>query len=163
MALGKNHENATKLLVIPFGICLAILWDIKSALLGSVAFITGGIWLSPDLDTQSIALKRWGFLKVLWWPYRKLIRHRSFLSHAPFIGTTLRICYLFVWCFVIASALKIFEFSTPLEILKTICPQLLKNPKEYLPIMIGLEASVWLHLIQDGDPLPSEWHQGKYR
>ena len=34
-----------------------------------------GLHISPDLDTHSIAIKRWGILQRLWWPYQKLIPH----------------------------------------------------------------------------------------
>jgi uncharacterized metal-binding protein len=32
------------------------------------------------------------------------------------------------------------------------------NPDQLIAVAVGLEGSVWLHLIQDGDPLPTEWH-----
>ena len=38
-----------------------------------------GLSISPDLDTTSRPTRRWGPLRVLWWPYRTLLRHRSLL------------------------------------------------------------------------------------
>ena len=39
-------------------------------------------------------------------------------------------------------------------------PDLLKvlktHPRTWIGILVGLESSVWLHLILDGDPLPAE-------
>ena len=30
-------------------------------------------------------------------------------------------------------------------------------------LLLGLEASVWLHLLQDGDPWPAEWTRRRRR
>ena len=61
---------------------------------GGLAFLVGGLWLSPDLDTRSNPTRRWGPLRLLWWPYRRLLRHRSLLSHSPLLGTAGRLLYL---------------------------------------------------------------------
>ena len=42
----------------------------------------------------------------LWTPYRKVCRHRGFLSHAPIISTVLRIAYLSVFYFLISTPLR---------------------------------------------------------
>ena len=42
----------------------------------------------------------------LWTPYRKVCRHRGFLSHAPIISTVLRIAYLSVFYFLVATPIK---------------------------------------------------------
>ena len=85
MASGRDHDKATRLWSLPFGLILGLLLNPANGLIGGFAFAIGGLWLSPDLDTQSRALKRWGILKTLWWPYRKLIPHRSVFSHGPLI------------------------------------------------------------------------------
>jgi hypothetical protein len=55
-------------------------------LVAGLAFLVGGLWLSPDLDTHSNATRRWGPLRGLWFPYRQLIRHRSLLFPQPVSG-----------------------------------------------------------------------------
>lgn len=60
-------------------------------------FLLGGLMLGPDLDIHSRQYRRWGGLRWLWLPYRKYVRHRSFLSHGPLIGTTVRLLYLSLW------------------------------------------------------------------
>ena len=52
-----------------------------------------GLALSPDLDLHSTPYRRWGLFRFLWWPYQKLIPHRSPVSHSPFIGPVVRIAY----------------------------------------------------------------------
>lgn len=62
-----------------------------------------GVFLSPDLDVnhktiserillETVGILGWLFF-VYWWPYAKLVRHRSWLSHAPLFGTALRLLY----------------------------------------------------------------------
>ena len=35
------------------------------------------------------------------------------------------------------------------------------QPQQVLAMVLGLEGSVWLHLILDGDPLPVEWGRSR--
>jgi uncharacterized metal-binding protein len=51
----------------------------------------------PDLDIHSRQFIRWGWLRWIWIPYQKTLRHRSIFSHGPVIGTTLRVVYLANW------------------------------------------------------------------
>ena len=51
-----------------------------------------GLALTPDLDQ---AESRHGFWHLLWWPYGKLFKHRSTLSHFPIISTIVRLIYAF--------------------------------------------------------------------
>jgi len=93
MASGQQHDRATCWLALPYG----LLWWPWLGPLGTVvsalAFLIGGLWLSPDLDTNSRPYQRWGPLRWLWWPYRKTLRHRSILSHTPVVGTLVRVGY----------------------------------------------------------------------
>ena len=40
---------------------------------------------------------------------------------------------------------------------KVINETIKQHPKETLAIFLGLEGSAWLHLLQDGDPIPRGW------
>ncbi|MDK2946892.1 Uncharacterized metal-binding protein [Methanolobus vulcani] len=51
----------------------------------SIAYIFATLFLSPDLDISSKPYKRWGALRILWWPYKELFKHRG-LSHHPVVG-----------------------------------------------------------------------------
>ncbi len=64
-------------------------------LVGSYMFAT--LYLSPDLDLKSRIYNRWSVLRFIWYPYRKIIHHRSWLSHSGPISATIRLFYLTVW------------------------------------------------------------------
>lgn len=155
MASGRAHDRASWLLCLPFGL---LWWPwLGAAGLGSGAagFLIGGLWLSPDLDTASNPTRRWGPLGLVWLPYRRLLRHRSLLSHSPGLGTAGRLAYLATVALILSLVLQ------PLAVLPT-PPRLLALAAELwqqqrpllLAALAGVEASSWLHLIQDGDPLP---------
>ncbi len=163
MASGQEHDKSTKLWSVPFGLVIGILFGFKSGVIASISFTFGGLWLSPDLDTYSKALKRWGLIQFIWWPYRKAIPHRSVLSHGPFIGTAFRIIYLI--CIAVLMILISESLGGP-KLFLTIqtIQELFSLYKNYLLIaFFGIEASAWLHLIKDGDPLPHEWHKWNRR
>ncbi len=98
MTSGKRHDRIT-LWSAPL-VAIASLWATRSAelTLASVAgFLFSGLMFGPDLDIYSRHFMRWGWLRWLWLPYRRLIPHRSLLSHGIIIGTLLRLVYLFSW------------------------------------------------------------------
>ena len=162
MASGHEHDRTTRLLSVPFGLLIWLFLDLSSGLISALAFSIGGQWLSPDLDTKSNALYRWGWLRGIWWPYRKLIRHRSFLSHGPLIGTTIRVLYLITTATIILLSLKALGISQPWHGFQECIKLLDENRRPGIAVILGLEASAWLHLIQDGDPLPSESREKRH-
>lgn len=155
MASGRSHDLATWILALPFG---ALWWPwlgLAGVAAAGGAFLLGGLLLSPDLDTRSNPTRRWGPLQLLWWPYRRLLRHRSLLSHSPLLGTAGRLSYLAA-TLLLATCLLLQPLGGP-------SPQQLMAEGRVLwqhqrPLvlaaLVGLEASSWLHLIQDGDPMP---------
>ena len=158
MALGSEHDKVIKILSIPFGLLMSLIFaNVGLGVTSSIAFLLGGLFLSPDLDTYSKPLKRWGILKVLWGPYRKLIPHRSFLSHSPFLGTALKVIYIIVIYLLLGILFSLFN-NEPILLSFNLIEQLIKTfPETILVIIIGLEGSVWIHLIQDWDPIPKKW------
>jgi uncharacterized metal-binding protein len=54
--------------------------------------------ITPDLDLLATGnVRRFGLRqlwRLYWYPYSRLITHRSWLSHAPVIGTIGRLVYL---------------------------------------------------------------------
>ncbi len=163
MASGQDHDKATRLFSLPFSLFIGLLLDWKSGVIAGLFFLFGGLWLSPDLDTRSKALKRWGIFQGLWWPYRKLMPHRSVFSHGPIIGTILRMTYLMGLICLILCLLNPLGLSSPSLAIKSISQIIQKYPHQALAMILGLEASVWLHLIKDGDPLPTEWRYWRRR
>ena len=154
MASGRRHDQATWLLALPFG---ALCWPwlgLSGAAVASFSFVFGGLLLSPDLDTRSNASRRWGPLTLLWWPYRRLLSHRSLLSHAPLLGTAGRLLYLALLWSVLCLLGRPLGTPAPAGLLEAVQRLWLQQPDLLITALVGLEASSWLHLIQDGDPLP---------
>jgi uncharacterized metal-binding protein len=107
-----------------------------------------GILISPDLDVDDGSLST-GIVRreagripafawrALWYPYARLIRHRSWLSHFPFIGTALRIAYLGLIAWLI---LLLLGHPWPWASLP-----------DWVPFaMIGLSISDLMHWAADG-------------
>ena len=149
MASGLEHDKAIKIWTVPLGILIGIICNAQLGIIFGITFLIGGLWLSPDLDTLSIPLRRWGLLRIIWLPYRKLIKHRSFFSHGILIGTTIRLLYLIGITILISYLVsKIFDIDPILSINSL---KLIKDlyPEELLASFVGIEASAWLHLIKD--------------
>lgn len=118
MSSGKAHAMATKLLAIPAGAAavLVVPGDVLAvASLGALGCLTGLV-IDPDLDVDGITRSEWQLLKrfwilgmvwvVLWWPYARLIPHRSPLSHFPVMGTAGRLLYLVGMAALICSVAR---------------------------------------------------------
>jgi uncharacterized metal-binding protein len=67
--------------------------DLTAGALLVGATLFSGLMLSPDLDLVSGPYHRWGPFRYIWWPYQKVIPHRSPLSHSLIVGPALRIAY----------------------------------------------------------------------
>jgi uncharacterized metal-binding protein len=153
MASGRHHDRATWLLALPFG---GLWWPalgLGGLGVASLAFLLGGLLLSPDLDTRSRPTQRWGPLRLLWWPYRQLLRHRSLVSHGPLLGTLGRLAYLAGVVLALSGLLAPWGAPTPVALLHWGQHLWRGQPALLLLALAGLEASAWLHLIQDGDPV----------
>ena len=159
MAMGRAHDRATTLLALPFGLLWGPALGWEGVLLASGLFLLGGLWLSPDLDTISRSTARWGPLHPLWWPYRRLLRHRSLLSHSPLLGTAGRLAYLLLALALLRLLAEMGPWGgVPLAHPRAWPAFGLQVWQQHRPLVIcalvALEASSWLHLLQDGDPLP---------
>lgn len=159
MASGRAHDRATTLLALPFGLLWGPALGPEGMAVACLAFLLGGLWLSPDLDTASRATARWGPLQGLWWPYRRLLRHRSLLSHSPLIGTSGRLAYLLIALALMRWLAEAGPWGTVPVAPPSAWPLLglqfwRTHSALVICALVGLEASSWLHLLQDGDPLP---------
>jgi hypothetical protein len=120
----------------------------------ALAFLFGGLWLSPDLDTISRPSRRWGPLRLLWWPYRRLLRHRSLLSHSPLLGSAGRLLYLLALLLGLCLLAGPLGAPAPGALLAAGRALWQEQRPLALAALVGVEASAWLHLLQDGDPMP---------
>jgi uncharacterized metal-binding protein len=98
MASGKNHDRITFwCLPVVAGLSFAITKTTYLTGWTALSFLFSGLMFGPDLDIHSRQYLRWGWLRWLWRPYQRSIRHRSPLSHGPIIGTVVRILYVGLW------------------------------------------------------------------
>lgn len=95
MPSGRTHDRITlwSLPVVAVGAAIATRQG-DLALWTAGGFLAGGLMLGPDLDIYSRQFKRWGWLRWIWIPYQKSLRHRSLWSHGPVVGTVIRLGYL---------------------------------------------------------------------
>jgi uncharacterized metal-binding protein len=98
MPSGATHDRIT-LISLPIVSGLTLLASRSASITLSLAgsFLFSGLMFGPDLDIYSVQFKRWGILRWIWRPYQKSMRHRSWLSHGPIVGTILRLAYLGCW------------------------------------------------------------------
>jgi uncharacterized metal-binding protein len=154
MASGRQHDRATWVLGLPF----ALLWwpwlGPSGAISSGLGFLIGGLLLSPDLDTRSNATRRWGVLKLLWWPYRRVLSHRSLFSHSPLLGSSLRLAYLAGVVLLVSACLQPMGAPPPQAVVRLAAQLWQQHTPLVLSAGVGIEASSWLHLVQDGDPMP---------
>ncbi|MBD2495721.1 metal-binding protein [Nostoc sp. FACHB-280] len=156
MPSGRTHDRIT-LWALPLVAGVAF-WQTRSSsvtLLVAGGFMFGGLMFGPDLDIYSRQYQRWGFLRWIWLPYQKSLRHRSFLSHGPIIGTTLRVIYLS--CLLAIAALIILVILEKLgnttfnwsALGENIQKSLVGYGTEYLALFLGLELGAMSHSLSD--------------
>jgi uncharacterized metal-binding protein len=154
MASGRSHDRATWALSLPFGLLWWPLLGLAGVACAGLAFLLGGLLLSPDLDTRSNPTRRWGPLRLLWWPYRRLLRHRSVVSHSPVLGTLGRLLYLGALLIGLSWLGQPLGAPGPAALVQRAQQLWQAHQPLVIAALVGLEASTWLHLLQDGDPMP---------
>jgi uncharacterized metal-binding protein len=102
-----------------------------------LGFYIGTEFVTPDLDVNSAAYKRWGRLKILMLPYKWLFKHRE-TSHNIFYGAIVRIMYISV---IILGFYYLLFKSLPTE--------LDLSPFYGVIFLIGIISANALHVILD--------------
>jgi uncharacterized metal-binding protein len=106
-------------------------------------FVAGTYFLSPDLDTRSSPYLKWGVMRILWYPYRIIMPHRSVLTHTLIIGDVVRVLYLLLVCSPFLYILnKTVLDGGLIFIAKQHLPQL-------LTVFLGIVAASALHIMAD--------------
>jgi uncharacterized metal-binding protein len=163
MPSGRTHDSITLWsLPIVAGAAFGQTQSGNLTLIVSGCFLFSGLMFGPDLDIYSQQYKRWGILRWIWLPYRKSMRHRSFLSHGLIVGTVLRILYLSIWIGAVGSVLILGSaiahsldrwqpiaqqgFEVNLQSLGRLLQQ---HPAEWLAAAIGLEIGSLSHSLSD--------------
>ena len=95
MPLGRTHDRITWWTTPAVGgVVLGLGGEVLTALSVTGAYLFSGLMFGGDLDIHSVQYRRWGPLRWIWLPYRRLVTHRSLLSHGPILGTLGRLIYL---------------------------------------------------------------------
>lgn len=156
MPSGRTHDRIT-LWSLPLvtGLGLALTRSASLTLCLTAGFLFGGLMLGPDLDIHSIHYKRWGWLRWIWLPYRGSMKHRSPLSHAPIVGTTVRVLYLGAWIgfaglagLTIANEMGQFGWTWA-EIGSRLGRSVQTYQVQWLMVGVGLEVGAFSHYITD--------------
>ena len=156
MPSGRTHDRIT-MWVLPIVVAITF-WQTRNGnltLLVATGFMLGGLMFGPDLDIYSVQYQRWGFLRWIWLPYQKSLRHRSFLSHGPVIGTTLRIIYFtiilsFIALVLLVIAEKLGNVALNWQTLgDEILNALVSYKSEFLALFLGLEVGAMSHYLSD--------------
>ena len=122
------------------------------------AYLFSGLLLSNDLDTYSRPYRRWGPLRVLWYPYQRLVAHRSVLSHGILVGPVLRVLYLYAMIeallFMVYHGAVFTGYSTQaaqtgLRITANVLPYLVAHPQISVPLFVGLVLGGLAHSVID--------------
>lgn len=102
-----------------------------------LGFYIGTEFVTPDLDTNSAAYKRWGNLKILMLPYKWTFKHRH-SSHTILYGSMVRIFYISV--IILALYYLIFRsLSSEFDLL----------PVHGIIFLMGIITANALHVILD--------------
>lgn len=124
-------------------------------LLLSGSFLFAGLMFGPDLDLYSRQYQRWGFLRWIWIPYQKSLRHRSMLSHGPIIGTIVRSLYVLSWIVVLVSLLLLVSQAAWdvtwdwQDIIQLVRPSFQHHYAELVAVFLGLELGAMSHYASD--------------
>ncbi len=156
MPSGRVHDRITGYLAPVAGVGVGAWsqrWEL--ATLTVVTVLVSGYFLSPDLDIQSRPYQRWGLLRWLWWPYQKVLPHRSFFSHGPIIGTGLRLVYLGLWLggmawgiSVLGQSLGWWQWSMA-DVLAWLQRLWHHDYQAWVTILLGLEVGAMGHYLSD--------------
>lgn len=156
MPSGQTHDRITLWsLPVVAGGTFALTRSSSHTLLVAGGFLFGGLMFGPDLDIYSQHYRRWGWLRWIWLPYQKSIRHRSIFSHGPFLGSALRVLYL-VCCLTALGFLGVgisqiiwgFPWNWQQFALQ-MGQALISYQSECLAVYIGLEIGAMSHYFSD--------------
>ncbi len=139
MSSGQHHAGMTKGIASGIGLGAISSYFLSPIEISFMAIgCLFGLFLSPDADVDGGYIGFWYIRKlfgkpgeflwsILWTPYQRALKHRSFWSHTPIIGTVVRLLYMA--CPVIIILLK-DQSSTPiLEVIpKSFLAQLVAIP-----------------------------------
>ncbi|VVB86281.1 Uncharacterised protein [uncultured archaeon] len=114
-----------------------VITDLKLFLALGIGFYVGTDFITPDLDIESTAIKRWGKLKVIWLPYKWLFKHGQ-SSHNILYGAIVRVIYFSI---IILSVYYLLFRSLP--------PETMISSVYVFIFLVGIVIANALHIILD--------------
>ena len=115
-----------------------IFFDMVQFLVLGAGFFAGTEFITPDLDIESRAIKRWGAFRALWLPYRLLFKHGK-SSHNIVYGAVVRLLYI-----------GIIIFGVYYLMFRVFPSNMIFQPFDYVIIFIaGIMIANALHVILD--------------
>lgn len=135
----------------PLAWILATERPLATALTLTSAHLLSGLLFSCDLDIDSIEYRRWGPLRLIWWPYKEMIPHRSWLSHGLIIGPLLRVAYFGVIAYALLWAALYLTGNAGQWIIwrDAFWHYLADHPREVYAFLIGFVLGGAAHSIPD--------------
>jgi uncharacterized metal-binding protein len=90
-----GHTTANTLVLVGTSVVMRTQgWSWQDVVAADAGIAVASLVLSPDMDLfNSKSMDDWGLLRVFWWPYSKLEKHRGRL-HIPVLGTAIRWLYV---------------------------------------------------------------------
>ena len=161
MPSGKIHDSVALISVIPIYLAGNYLFKFNQPELYTLVLVSvfSQMMFGPDLDAQSCQYKRWGLLKWIWLPYRKIFTHRSRFSHGIILGPIFRCIYLFIVCILFFSLLRLFIIQLlGIDIIFSLKPGLSEfivdsKYSDFIPftapLIIGLFVGAAIHTFTD--------------
>lgn len=145
MPSGRTHLGFTAgLILVETGLFLS---THHPDLIPLIAGTSVGLIVTPDLDLAENGMISHGMIRKyggaileglwygVWYPYGKLISHRSWVSHAPIISTVIRVLYLLLILSPVIYYYRDLLYLVP--------------PREAFTMFMGLAIADLLHITLD--------------
>lgn len=128
MSSGKVHKKFNNIFTAAATGGALVFGGFDAALPVFVGCVAGTV-MTPDMDLNAnlprsfltnipIIGRLW---KGIWRPYQELLGHRSFFSHFPIVGSSLRVLYIAGWLwFFLWLASSLFGTITPVDFFESL-------------------------------------------
>lgn len=105
MPAGRTHDKITFVGSVVVGAVGCASYGLTIGMIVTTAFLFSGLMFNGDLDhdAEATCYSRWWALKYLFWPYMKIMPHRSIWSHGPVIGTAVRLLYVGIYVAIVLA------------------------------------------------------------
>lgn len=146
MPSGKTHTkiNLVSLPIILFMLVFYGLTNFDFLLTFAIGFLIGTYFLTPDLDIHSAAYRKWGLLRIFWYPYRIVMPHRSPFTHTIIIGDLIRLLYMLL-------VFSPFLYVLNKTVLEGKLAEIAKvHEVEISTFVLGIIVASALHIVADG-------------